>query len=244
MRNWCVRAKAATKRMERNMSKTQARLVGALVVAVLIGGCGKSQAPAQDNSQSASAGGSAQPAAPEPPPPPPPIHIPAGTTLIVVLDQTVSSKTSQAGQQFGGALAAPVVVGDEVAIPKGATVHGAITDAKSAGKFKGAATLTLSLDTIVVRGASHTIHVTPFSQTTKGKGKRTAGMVGGGAAGGALIGGLAGGGKGAAIGAAVGAGAGTAGAAYTGNNRDITITPENSVPFKLAEPLTVAAPGN
>jgi len=64
----------------------------------------------------------------------------------------------------------------------------------------------------------------------KGKGKRDAGFIGGGAAGGAVIGALAGGGKGAAIGAAAGAGAGTAGAAATGK-KDIEFPPETRLTF-------------
>jgi hypothetical protein len=77
-----------------------------------------------------------------------------------------------------------------------------------------------------------------YLKTEKGKGKRTAGMVGGGAGGGALIGGLAGGGKGALIGGLIGAGAGTAGAALTGN-KDIVIPAESVVSFKLEAPVTV-----
>jgi hypothetical protein len=77
-----------------------------------------------------------------------------------------------------------------------------------------------------------------YDKAEKGKGKRTAAMVGGGGGGGALIGGLAGGGKGALIGGLVGAGAGTAGAAFTGN-KDIVIPAESVVTFHLTAPVTV-----
>ena len=76
--------------------------------------------------------------------------------------------------------------------------------------------------------------------SSKGKGKRTAAMVGGGAAGGAAIGGLAGGGKGAAIGALIGAAAGTGGAGLTGN-RDITLGAETPLDFKLLQPVKIRA---
>src|SRR5581483_3096072 len=76
------------------------------------------------------------------------------------------------------------------------------------------------------------------TRSAKGKGKRTAVAVGGGAGLGALIGGLAGGGKGAAIGAAAGAGAGTAGAAFTGN-KDIVLPAESTVSFRLVQPLEI-----
>ena len=175
---------------------------------------------------------------PAPPPPPPPIVIPPGTPIRVSLISPVGSKTSQAGQRFEASLAEPIVVGNTVVVPKGASATGEVTEAHAAGRFKGAATLDLTLTTLVIRGKSHSIQTSVMAEQTKGKGKRTAGMVGGGAGGGALIGGLAGGGKGAGIGAAVGAVTGTLGAAFTGN-RDITLPAETELSFKLQNSITV-----
>ena len=124
-------------------------------------------------------------------------------------------------------------------IPAGSTVSGVVVGAHSAGKFKGAATLSVKLVSVNVHGQSYSIQTATITQETKGKGKRTGAMVGGGAAGGALIGGLAGGGKGALIGGAVGAGAGTAGAAFTGNNRDIDYPAETVLPFRLSSSLNL-----
>jgi hypothetical protein len=76
------------------------------------------------------------------------------------------------------------------------------------------------------------------SRTEKGKGKRSATLIGGGAGLGAIIGGLAGGGKGAAIGALAGAGAGTAGTAFTGN-KEIVLPAEYALSFKLTKPVDV-----
>ena len=85
---------------------------------------------------------------------------------------------------------------------------------------------------------SYDVQTSSVSRSLKGKGKRTATFIGGGAGGGALIGGLAGGGKGALIGAALGAGAGTAGAAYTGD-KEIVLPAESALSFTLTEPVTI-----
>ena len=179
---------------------------------------------------------------PQASPPPEPIVVPAGTAVTVRLDDSLSSKTSTTGQTFSGEVGRAVSVHGHTAIPVGSRVTGVVTEVKSAGKFKGAADLGLTLKTISIRGNSYPVSTSAFSEQTTGKGKRTTKMVAGGTGGGALIGGIAGGGKGAAIGAAVGAGVGTAGAATTGNNRDITLAPEATVSFKLKAPITLPPP--
>jgi len=158
--------------------------------------------------------------------------------LLVRLGTTLDTKSAQAGQPFTGTLTKSVVVGGEVAIPSGAGVHGTVVEAKSPGKFKGEGVLSITLDSIDVHGVPTQIATSTFSQTVKGKGKRSAVAIGGGTGAGALIGGIAGGGKGAAIGALVGAGAGTAGAAFTGN-KDLQIPAETVVTFRLANSITV-----
>ncbi|HEY6184081.1 MAG TPA: hypothetical protein VIW67_17670, partial [Terriglobales bacterium] len=154
--------------------------------------------------------------------------------LTVNLGQAVGSKISETGQTFSATLAQPVTVGGETVLAKGATASGTVVDAKPLGKFKGGAVLQLKLNTV----ADMPVETSSVVRTEKGKGKRTATMVGGGAGLGALIGGLAGGGKGAAIGALAGAGAGTAGSAYTGN-KDIVLPAESAVSFKLEQPLEI-----
>jgi hypothetical protein len=164
--------------------------------------------------------------------------VPAGTEIAVTVDQPVSSKDSNSGDHFDASLAEPVVVGDKVVIPKGAKAAGTVTDAKSAGRFKGNAAITVTLSSIRVSGQEYELRTTEVTEAGKGRGKRTAVGAGGGAVVGGLIGALAGGGKGAAIGAGAGAGAGTAGTALTGN-RDITIAAETRLRFKLQDPLEI-----
>jgi glucose/arabinose dehydrogenase len=180
----------------------------------------------------------AQAPPPPPPPPPPPLVVPAGTSLVVRVGNTIDTKTANPGDSFTGVLAHSVAVGGVVAIPAGAGVAGTVVDAKSPGRFKGEGILSISLTSVNVRGVPTTISSSTYTQTIKGKGKRTAVAVGGGTGAGALIGGIAGGGKGALIGGLVGAGAGTAGAAFTGN-KDLQIPAESVVTFKLASSITV-----
>jgi hypothetical protein len=182
-------------------------------------------------------------APPPPPPPPPPIVIPAGTNVVFRLAGTLSSKTSQDGQVFTGTLAHGIASKGKVVIPAGSAVTGTVSEAKSAGKFKGEAILAIRLTSVNVKGVPHDITTDEYVVTQKGKGKRSAVMIGGGTGAGALIGGLAGGGKGALIGGLIGAGAGTAGAAFTGN-KELTIPAESAVTVKMTAPIELppAAP--
>jgi hypothetical protein len=213
-------------------------LIPAILSGFLLVGCQKSADQPATSSTPGSGTDSTQSAPPEVPPAPQPVVVPARTAIPVVLDQSISSKTAAAGQSFSATLQAPIAVDGVIVIPKGAHATGEVTDAKSAGRFKGGATLGITLTSINVRGTEYKIDTTDRESVSKGKGKRTAAMVGGGGAGGLLIGGLAGGGKGALIGGLIGAGAGTAGSAFTGN-RDITLPAETPVTFRLQQPITI-----
>jgi hypothetical protein len=220
-------------------------LIIALLALSLVLGCGKSNTPATSTennpnagaaSEGTAAGGKtsagAKTAASQI------VTVPAGTVVVVRLGETLSSKDSQAGQGFSATVAKPVVVDGKTAIEQGASARGTVVDAKSMGHFKGGALLEIRLNSLTINGREHNIQTAAVERELKGKGKRSAGFIGGGAGAGALIGALAGGGKGAAIGAAAGAGAGTAGAAFTGN-KEIVMPAESLVSFKLREPIEV-----
>ncbi len=209
----------------------------------LLGGCQKSADQQQSSATDANSSSPAsEPAKSTPkaevPRPKPPVVVPADTVITVVLDEAVGSKISTPGQTFAATVSQPIEVDGKTAIPKGARATGLVKDAKPAGRFKGGAALELTLTSIEVNGTDHEVHTTSPTETSKGKGKRTAAMVGGGAGGGALIGGLAGGGKGAIIGGLIGAAAGTGGAGLTGN-RDIKLPAETPLTFKLVDPLEI-----
>ncbi len=177
-------------------------------------------------------------AAPAPPPPPKPLIVPAETVISVTLDQPVGSKISTPGSAFAATVAAPVSIDGRLAIPKGAHASGVVKDAKPAGRFKGGAVLSLTLTNISVKNQTYEIATSAPTETSTGKGKRTAALAGGGAGGGALIGGLAGGGKGALIGGLIGAAAGTGGAGFTGN-REIVLNAETLLNFKLVQSIEI-----
>jgi hypothetical protein len=228
------------------MVRTSRFFLPALFAALLLVGCQKSDQPATSSTPDSSSNGSQSaqnqtpPPAPAPvvPQPPPPIVVPAQTAISVVLDEPLSSKTAAAGQTFSATVSVPIAIDGVVAIPKGSHATGVVNDAKSAGRFKGGAALDITLTSLNIAGTPYKIDTSSHEATSKGKGKRTAGLVGGGGAGGALIGGLAGGGKGALIGALVGAGAGTAGAGLTGD-RDITLPAETPLTFRLHDSISI-----
>jgi hypothetical protein len=183
------------------------------------------------------------PAAPAPapaataPPPPQPVRLtaPAGAPVVVTVTEQLSASKNNVGDTFTGVLAQSLKTADgRVVFPRGARAIGTVVAAKGQGRFKGSGALGIQVTSISGRQVS----VSSYEKEQKGKGKRTAGFIGGGAGGGALIGGLAGGGKGALIGGLIGAGAGTAGAAFTGN-KDVVIPSESTVTFHLTAPVTV-----
>jgi len=169
-----------------------------------------------------------------PPTAPPPLVVPRSTPLAVRMGQTVSAKESSVGDSFSGVLAQSVVVRGVSVFRAGTPVTGTVTASKGQGRFKGDGALGITIR----RVGNYTVSTSAYEKTASGKGKRTAGFIGGGGGGGALIGGLAGGGKGALIGGLLGAGAGTAGAAFTGN-KNVSVPAETVVTFTLEEPLTV-----
>lgn len=177
----------------------------------------------------------AKPAAPAAPPAPKTLTAPTGATVSVTINQQLSASKNNVGDGFTGELSAPVTTsGGATVFPRGTSVSGTVVAAKGRGKFKGAGDLGIQITEI----GGHRVNTNEYEKAEKGKGKRTATVIGGGAGLGALIGGLAGGGKGAAIGALAGAGAGTAGAAYTGN-KDVVIPAESVISFHLTAPVTI-----
>jgi hypothetical protein len=167
------------------------------------------------------------------------VTIPAGTMLTIRIDQRISVKTSRTGDTFTGELVDPVLAGDNsVLLPKGTLVDGVVDASHRRGHFKGRSLLELRLTSLTMNGTHYPLMTRDLAQSKKGKGKRSAALIGGGSGLGMLVGGLASGGVGLVVGGLVGGGAGTAVAGLTGN-RDIDIPAESIVRFKLADELVV-----
>lgn len=182
-----------------------------------------------------------QPGAPAPAPAirPVDVHIPAGSTLAIRINQRISVKTTPPGARFDGEVTEPWV--DEngrVILPKGTPVDGVVDASHKRGHFKGASILELRLTSLSLNGTRYPLETHDVTRTKKGKGKRSAAFIGGGTGLGMLIGGVASGGTGLLIGGLAGGGAGTAAAGLTGN-RDLDIPAESIIRFKLAEDLTL-----
>jgi hypothetical protein len=171
-------------------------------------------------------------------PTPETITIPAGKAISVRFGETLTSGKTAEGDSFSATVAEPVVVHGKTVIKRGASARGVVVASKGMGHFKGGALLQVQLTSVTINGVSHSIQTSVAGRSIAGKGKRSAGFIGGGAAAGALIGALAGGGKGAAIGAAAGAGAGTAGAGMTGN-KEVVFPAESTMSFTLKHSVRV-----
>ncbi len=170
------------------------------------------------------------------------VNVAAGTDLTIRINQHISVKTTQVGDRFTGEFEQPVVgrTGN-VVIPRGTPVDGVVDAAHHRGRFKGASILELRLTSLTLNGQRYPLDTSDLTRTKKGKGRRSAALIGGGAGLGMLAGGLAGGGVGLLVGGLVGGGAGTAVSGLTGNG-DIEIPAESVVRFRLAQDLVLQEP--
>lgn len=150
------------------------------------------------------------------------LTLPAGTQLNVVLETTLSTKTTQAGDRFRARVVMPVWANQREILPVGTAVVGTVVNLKGPGRVKGRAEMQLRPDKIllpdgrdILLGAS--IESAKSDDDTKIEGKEGTVKAGGkdginkrqaatGAVMGAAVGLATAGGTGAAIGAgAVGA---------------------------------------
>ena len=182
-----------------------------------------------------------QPPAPAYAAPTGPVTIGPGTLIQLRTSEPVTSKRAKVGEPIQFTVLADVAVGNVLAIPRGATVHGVVTEAKNvgAGDLGGSSVLALTLTSLDLGGQSYPLQTNLFKVKGPNKAGHTVGSAVGGGILGTIIGCAVGRGFGCAVGAGAGVAAGTAASAAT-PGPGIWIPAEARVDFHLTAPLTVA----
>jgi len=165
------------------------------------------------------------------------VTVPAGTSLLVRMIDSVDSSKNAVGSRFAASLETNLQVGGVVLAPAGTKVYGRLAQAKQAGRMAGKSELQLELTEIVVNGTAYPIFSSDYQVSGKSSGGRSAKRVLGGAGLGAAIGGIAGNaGKGAAIGAVVGTTA-----AVVQKGEKVSVPSETLLEFRLQQAASLPA---
>jgi hypothetical protein len=167
------------------------------------------------------------------------VTIPAGALVRVRINQTLDSARTQPGDHFDGIVVNDVAAAGAIAIPRGATIHGTVVDAKKSGAISGRGELSLQLNSVSLGGQDYPIASDIWQHNGADKAVQSVNSTIVGGVLGALVGAAAGGGQGAAIGAGVGGAAGL-GASAASHNGQVYVPSESLLTFHLAQPATVA----
>jgi hypothetical protein len=131
------------------------------------------------------------------------VTVPAGTVLHVRMQDSLDTRQHGNGHRFTAVMEADVVVNGVVAIPRGSTVYGQVTNAKQAGHLVGKSGATLIFTGVMINNQIKPIHSGQIQTVNEsGSGRKTVRRT----ATGAIIGGLVDGSDGAKTGAAIGLG--------------------------------------
>jgi hypothetical protein len=167
------------------------------------------------------------------------LTVPAGTILLIRVNDYLSSDHSQIGDQFTAVLENPLVVNGWVVARRGQVLVGQVKEVRKAGRIKGTSELGVELtDMTTVDG-----HQVPIlTELWKGSGGTSHGQDAATVATttglGAVIGSAADWGRGAAIGAGAGAAVGI-GAVLLTRGRPTIVEPEEQLTFRLVDPVRV-----
>jgi hypothetical protein len=173
--------------------------------------------------------------APQPQASPQMMTVPAGTTLLVQLVDTLDTNYAQTGQVFSATLSTNLLANGYMVARMGTPVYGQVLDANSAGRATGRSKLAIQLTQIVINGNPVPIVTSTFDTEGKSSSRRSAFRLFGGAGLGAAIGAIAGN---AGMGAAIGAVAGGVGSVVQKGNQ-VQIPSETQLQFTLQQPVTL-----
>ena len=96
-----------------------------------------------------------------------PVTIPQGTLLQLRTSEPVDSKRAKNGTPVQFTVIQDVTMGGVLAIPRGATVHGVVTEVKKAGDLGGSAELALTLTSLDLGG--HNYPLQPISSRSRAR---------------------------------------------------------------------------
>jgi hypothetical protein len=162
------------------------------------------------------------------------VVVPAGTILRVRINQAMDSRHTQPGTTFDGVVITDVFAGGSVAIPRGATVQGRVSDVQPGGDLKGRGVLALELNQVILEGHTYPLATEAWSHQGYDKTGQTVGNTVGLGAMGAMIGAIAGGGPGALLGAGIGGVAGL-GVSSASKQGEANVPSEAIVNFRLSQ---------
>ena len=168
-----------------------------------------------------------------------PVTIPEGTLLQLRTNEALTSKHASDGTPVQFTVIQDVTSGGALAIPRGATVHGVVTETKKSGDLGGSAELALTLTSLDLGGQAYPLESDQFRVKGPNKAGQTVGNAVGAGLIGTIIGCAVGRGVGCAVGAGVGVAAGTAASAAS-SGPPAWIPAEALVSFHLATPITIA----
>jgi type IV secretion system protein VirB10 len=96
--------------------------------------------------------------------------VPAETTIPLILDSTVNSRTAYVGQSIYCETIFPITVGNRMVIPVGSSIKGAVTQVIRPGRVKGRAQIGLRFDQLILpNGTTRSLRATLSGFGTTGK---------------------------------------------------------------------------
>ena len=170
------------------------------------------------------------------------IEIAAGTKIRVRMIDPVNSVVNGTGEVLSRLVETPILVNNEVVVPKGSDVYIRLTRASTAGSMSGRSELHFESVKLDYGGRSYALVSSSSNVVGGSRGKKTAETVGAGAVIGTIIGAIAGGGREARRLAPEWCCGG--GGIYQASTKgqQVKVPVETLLDFQLEQPATVTVP--